>query len=176
MTTTDCPSTVALPVPRARALTSLSAVLLSRFDLSLASTWILTGPSSVVVAVSAAARTGATSSSFSNWRAVGDQQNLVYASASVDATPGSAVVLSGRVLDIHGNDRPVDERVDFFFTCTRWTGEPSVCEPEKSGGLRWCALDALPEPVVPHERWVLDALRAGAVPPITTFGFADPSR
>lgn len=41
------------------------------------------------------------------WRAVGDQQNLVYASASVDATPGSAVVLSGRVLDIHGNDRPV---------------------------------------------------------------------
>ncbi|SKF62250.1 Uncharacterised protein [Mycobacteroides abscessus subsp. abscessus] len=43
MTTTDCPSTVALPVPRARALTSLSAVLLSRFDLSLASTWTLRG-------------------------------------------------------------------------------------------------------------------------------------
>jgi 8-oxo-dGTP pyrophosphatase MutT (NUDIX family) len=75
----------------------------------------------------------------------------------------------------HGNDRPVDERVDFFFTCTRWSGEPRVCEPEKSGGLRWCALDALPEPVVPHERWVLDALRAGAVPPITTFGFAAPT-
>ena len=50
-----------------------------------------------------------------------------------------------------------------------------MCEPEKSGGLRWCALDALPDPVVPHERWVLDALRAGAVPPITTFGFAAPA-
>jgi 8-oxo-dGTP diphosphatase len=75
----------------------------------------------------------------------------------------------------HANGRPVDERVDFFFTCTRWAGEPRVCEPEKSGGLRWCALDALPDPVVPHERWVLDALRDGAVPPITTFGFATPS-
>lgn len=73
----------------------------------------------------------------------------------------------------HGNGRPVDERVDFFFTCTRWAGEPAVCEPAKSGGLRWCTLDALPEPVVPHERSVLDALRAGVVPPIMTFGFAD---
>jgi hypothetical protein len=50
-----------------------------------------------------------------------------------------------------------------------------VREPEKSGGLRWCALDALPEPMVPHERWVLDTLRAGPVPPITTFGFAAPA-
>jgi 8-oxo-dGTP diphosphatase len=75
----------------------------------------------------------------------------------------------------HGNDRPVDERVDFFFTCTRWAGEPRVCEPAKSGGLRWYALDALPDPVVPHERWVLDALLAGTVPPITTFGFAAPT-
>jgi 8-oxo-dGTP diphosphatase len=73
----------------------------------------------------------------------------------------------------HRNGRPIDERVDFFFTCTRWAGEPTVREPNKSGGLRWCALDALPEPVVPHERWVLERLRAGAVPPITTFGFGD---
>jgi|SRR6478735_1086221 len=71
----------------------------------------------------------------------------------------------------HRNGQPIDERVDFFFTCTRWTGEPTVREPAKSAGLRWCALDALPDPVVPHERWVLDALRSGAVPPITTFGF-----
>jgi 8-oxo-dGTP diphosphatase len=71
----------------------------------------------------------------------------------------------------HGNGRPVDERVDFFFTCTRWAGEPRVREPGKSGGLRWCVLDDLPEPVVPHERWVLEALRSGALPPITTFGF-----
>lgn len=65
----------------------------------------------------------------------------------------------------------VDQRVDFFFTCCRWTGEPRTMEPERSGGLRWCALDALPDPVVPHERFVLDGLRAGGLPSITTFGF-----
>jgi 8-oxo-dGTP diphosphatase len=69
------------------------------------------------------------------------------------------------------NGEPVDERVDFFFTCTRWSGEPSAREPRKTGGLGWYPLDGLPTPVVPHERFVLDALRAGSVPAITTFGF-----
>ncbi len=69
---------------------------------------------------------------------------------------------------------PIDERVDFFFTARRWRGEPTLQEPEKSAGLRWCALDALdalPDPVVPHERHVLASLHAGAVRPYTTFGF-----
>ncbi|MGA4670275.1 Ig-like domain-containing protein [Propionibacteriaceae bacterium Y1923] len=41
------------------------------------------------------------------WRAMTDQQSLIYAQADVTAQPGSTAVLSGRVLDIHGNDRPV---------------------------------------------------------------------
>jgi 8-oxo-dGTP pyrophosphatase MutT (NUDIX family) len=65
----------------------------------------------------------------------------------------------------------VDQRVDFFFTCRRWAGEPRTMEPARSGGLRWCALDALPDPVVPHERFVLDGLRAGGLPSITALGF-----
>ncbi len=71
----------------------------------------------------------------------------------------------------HGNGEPVDERVDFFFTCEAWSGEPSVREPRKAVGLRWWALDALPDPVVPHERWVLDHLKDGPLPAVTTFGF-----
>ena len=66
---------------------------------------------------------------------------------------------------------PIDERVDFFFTARSWTGEPRVVEPEKCAELRWCALDALPDPVVPHERAVLEALRTGTTTPYTTFGF-----
>lgn len=66
----------------------------------------------------------------------------------------------------------IDERVDFFFTCRRWTGEPRTMEPGRSAGLRWCALDDLPDPVVPHERFVLDGLRCGDLPAITAFGFA----
>jgi 8-oxo-dGTP diphosphatase len=71
----------------------------------------------------------------------------------------------------HGNHEPIDERVDFFYGCRRWNGEPRLMEATKAADLRWFALDALPEPVVPHERYVLDALRDGTLPTITTHGF-----
>ncbi len=67
---------------------------------------------------------------------------------------------------------PIDERVDFFFTARSWTGEPRIVEPEKCADLRWFGLEALPEPVVPHERKVLDALRAGTTQGYMTHGFA----
>lgn len=71
------------------------------------------------------------------------------------------------------HDLPIDERVDFFFTARTWRGEPRAVETGKTAGLAWVALSALddlPEPVVPHERWVLDRLGAG-LPAYTTFGF-----
>lgn len=66
---------------------------------------------------------------------------------------------------------PVDERVDYFLTATSWSGEPRIVEPEKCADLRWFALGALPDPVVPHELAVLTSLRDGDVPPILTHGF-----
>ena len=66
---------------------------------------------------------------------------------------------------------PIDERIDFFFTARSWSGEPRIVETEKAAELRWCALDALPDPVVPHERAVLEGLRAGTTPAYSTFGF-----
>jgi len=53
---------------------------------------------------------------------------------------------------------PIDERIDFFFTARSWSGEPRIVEPAKCEALDWFALSALPEPVVPHERVVLDGL------------------
>ena len=76
----------------------------------------------------------------------------------------------------------LEQRVDFFFTARRWRGEPTTAEPGRSAGLRWFALDELPERVPPHERAVMDLLAAQLdggrpVPAITTFGFAPaPSR
>jgi 8-oxo-dGTP pyrophosphatase MutT (NUDIX family) len=66
----------------------------------------------------------------------------------------------------------IDERVDYFFTTREWSGTPQILEPDKCADLRWFDLSALPDPVVPHERTVLDAVAAGHVPPIVTFGFA----
>ena len=73
-----------------------------------------------------------------------------------------------RTVAPHG---PIDERVDFFFECRRWTGEPRTREADKSADLRWFDLAALPDPVVPHERQVMAALGAGTLQPIVTNGF-----
>jgi 8-oxo-dGTP diphosphatase len=55
----------------------------------------------------------------------------------------------------------VEQRIDLFFEAVDWSGEAVVLEPDKSAGLGWFPLDELPEPVVPHERRVLDALASG---------------
>lgn len=67
------------------------------------------------------------------------------------------------------HDLPIDERVDFFFTARSWTGEPRILEPQKCAELRWCPLDALPEPMVPHEAYALRSLGTGQT--YLTFGF-----
>ena len=82
-----------------------------------------------------------------------------------DLTPLAGMHRTGRTRE------SIDERVDFFFECRRWHGEPRLLEAAKAADLRWFALDALPEPVVPHELVVLEQLRDGTPAPILTFGF-----
>jgi 8-oxo-dGTP diphosphatase len=65
---------------------------------------------------------------------------------------------------------PIDERIDFFFTTRSWNGEPHIVEPDKASALEWFPLDRLPDPVVPHERVVLEGLGTGLESYIT-FGF-----
>lgn len=66
---------------------------------------------------------------------------------------------------------PIEQRVDWFVTTRRWSGEPSIQEPDKCVRLGWFSPAQLPEPMVPHERRLLGLLAAGAVPPIVTDGF-----
>lgn len=66
---------------------------------------------------------------------------------------------------------PIDERVDFFFTARSWVGEPRIMEPGKATDLGWFPLEALPEPVVPHEASVLEMLATGTRQGYSTFGF-----
>ena len=73
----------------------------------------------------------------------------------------------------HRNRRPIDERVDFFFMASKWSGEPRLMEPEKAAGLDWYPLDKLPDPLVPHEARVLGAVADGdALPAVIAQGFA----
>ncbi len=75
----------------------------------------------------------------------------------------------------HENDDPVNQRVDFFFACDEWIGEPHIRERHKSSQLTWTRLDRLPVPVVPHELAVLEALAAGELAVVRIHGFAAPS-
>jgi len=81
---------------------------------------------------------------------------------------GSLTFVTSMQRTAHGD--PIDERIDFFFTCRTWTGEPRIVEPSKCAALAWFPLDSLPEPVVPHERFVLERLGTG-LDSYTTFGF-----
>ena len=63
-----------------------------------------------------------------------------------------------------------EQRADFFFHVTQWSGEPLLQEPDKAEDLRWWPLAELPERVVAHERVVLEALREGSVPPFVELG------
>ncbi len=91
------------------------------------------------------------------------------AAEEVDVTDVELEFLTAMQRTAH--DLPIDERVDFFFAARSWSGMPRIVEPMKCAAMEWFPLAALPDPVVPHERFVLEALRTGAVPPLTHFGF-----
>ena len=55
----------------------------------------------------------------------------------------------------------VEERVDWFFTAREWSGDPRIVEPDKATALGWFPLDALPDPMVPHEAYALAHLDSG---------------
>jgi 8-oxo-dGTP diphosphatase len=55
----------------------------------------------------------------------------------------------------------VEQRVDFFFEATQWSDDPALREADKASAMGWYRLDALPEPVVPHELDVLRLLQEG---------------
>lgn len=55
------------------------------------------------------------------------------------------------------------ERVDFFFTATKWEGEPYIAEPEKCDDLQWFPVNELPEMASPITKRLLQQLADGNV-------------
>ncbi|MGH3471310.1 MAG: NUDIX hydrolase [Nocardioidaceae bacterium] len=88
----------------------------------------------------------------------------------VDIAPAALIPLTA-MHRTAGNHQAIDERVDFFFSCLQWAGEPRLVEPEKAADLAWFDLAGLPENVVAHERFVFERLRDDSLSPIVTFGF-----
>ena len=61
------------------------------------------------------------------------------------------------------------ERVSFFFTTSRWQGEPQNLEPHKCSELAWYPLRQLPPNMVPYVRHAIVQTLAGE--PYSEFGW-----
>lgn len=53
------------------------------------------------------------------------------------------------------------ERLDFFFECRRWDGEPMNCEEGKCEELRWVSLDDLPDNTIDYYRQAFECIKRG---------------
>lgn len=104
----------------------------------------------------------------------------VTATAIREATEEVAVTIPASALTaltvLHrtdGSDDPVEQRADFFFESRFWIGEPRIVEEAKCADLRWFPLEALPDRLPPHERYVLDRLRDDDLSAFAPFGFPE---
>ena len=75
-------------------------------------------------------------------------------------------VLSEQAKFVHTTykvDKTIDDqvRVNFTFISENWLGAPSVCEPDKCGGVKWFDLNNLPENISFHANHVLTKYRSG---------------
>lgn len=97
-----------------------------------------------------------------------DPGESVHEAAAREAAEEAGVVVAPDALRpltaLHRFERggpAVEQRLDAFFEVTSWSGDPVRREPEKTAAMDWFPLDALPDPVVPHERLVLGMLASG---------------
>ena len=71
-----------------------------------------------------------------------------------------------------GSDNPREQRVEWFFSCASWTGEPTILEPRKCAELRWFPLDDLPARIPDSERVALEWLRDNDAVGLLSVGFS----
>jgi 8-oxo-dGTP pyrophosphatase MutT (NUDIX family) len=57
--------------------------------------------------------------------------------------------------------RSNDERIDFFLTANRWTGQVSNREPEKCDDIIWARPEQFPENMVAYVRTAFESYRRG---------------
>jgi 8-oxo-dGTP diphosphatase len=61
---------------------------------------------------------------------------------------------------MHRKTEP-EERIDFFMTTKRYTGEIKNAEPEKCDDLRWFPLSKLPDNIIPYIKEALTNFQKG---------------
>jgi 8-oxo-dGTP diphosphatase len=60
-------------------------------------------------------------------------------------------------------------RIDIFFTGSKWIGEPKTMEPEKCDDVSWFPIDDLPTNIIPFIKQALEKIQEKTV--YSDFGF-----
>ncbi|MGO1539213.1 MAG: NUDIX domain-containing protein [Leucobacter sp.] len=85
-------------------------------------------------------------------------------------TPGSLTPLTV-MQRTDGTSAQIEQRADWFYVTTEWSGTLRIIETAKCAGLDWFDLHDLPAAMPPYERLVLEGVAAGALPAFTSYGF-----
>lgn len=64
---------------------------------------------------------------------------------------------------MHRRKADGEEKLDVWFACDKWQGEPYNAEPGKCDDLRWFGMAALPTNIVEYVRTVLGLIGKGCV-------------
>ena len=59
---------------------------------------------------------------------------------------------------VHSNSS--QEYIDIYFKTERWTGIPTIIEPDKCDDLSWFPINKLPENIVPNVKTVIESLNS----------------
>ena len=76
----------------------------------------------------------------------------------IDITVSEKDIRVAHVLHRNSETNEEDERMDIFFVCERWNGEPKIMEPHKCDGLEWFPTSNLPEDTLPYIRHTIDMI------------------
>ncbi|MCE1180490.1 MAG: NUDIX domain-containing protein [Micrococcales bacterium] len=87
----------------------------------------------------------------------------------VRVAPADLTLLT--VMQRRRGEKPIEQRVDWFWSARVWEGEPRIVEPHKCSGLAWFPFTALPEPIPGYEQIVLCGIETGELAPATAWGF-----
>jgi len=90
-----------------------------------------------------------------------DKGDGVVYSAIKETKEEAGVIIDPADLEFIHVDYILDEYVNFYFRATKWTGEPTVGEPDMASEGLWCDTHALPDDIVPSVKNLFAQLTAG---------------
>lgn len=79
---------------------------------------------------------------------------------TIDSGALKLVHVLHRKSDMPANE---NERIDFYFEASSWSGDITNMEPEKCSSLQWCAIDELPNNMIPAVKLVINSIASGDI-------------